>query len=359
MSRTMLLALTGHGYGHAAQMAPIIAALRQLVPDLRLIIRSQLSPSLLSEFFPDLDGVSRPEGDFGMVMASPLDVDRDATARRYRDLHHDFADRIAAEADALRASGADFVLANIPYLTLAGARRAGIPCMGLSSLNWLTIYREYCGHDPEAGRIAAEIEAAYRAADQFVVLTPTMPMPEWPVQSVGPVARLGRAQPERLPAADRRVLISQGGVTGQLDLASWPSVPGVVFIVAGQPAPARPDMVALADTGLSHLDCLASVDALIGKTGYGTVVEAACHGIPTLYVNRPDWPEEPPLVAWLHQQCAARVIVRADLEAGRVAEPLAALWAQPRPTPPLPTGNEEAAAILAERLAGRLAVTRP
>lgn len=351
MSKTLLLALTGHGYGHAAQTAPVIQALRHLVPDLRLQVRSLLAPDLLAQFFGPIDGFSRPAGDFGVAMLSPLDADVPETARRYAELHADYPALVAREAVELAKLGVDLVLANISYLTLAGARQAGIPSLGMGSFSWLETYLGYCADRPEAAGIAAQIRESYRAADGFLGLTPHLATTEWPVQLVGPVARLGRAQPDRLPAGDRRVLISMGGVAGTLDLATWPAVPGVVFLVAGQPAPMRADMVPLASTGLDHLDCLASVDALIGKTGYGTVVEAACHGVPTLYVNRPGWAEEPPLAAWLHENCAARVIDRADLEAGRVAEPLAALWAQPRPTPPLPTGNEQAAAILAAHLA--------
>lgn len=350
MTATLVLALTGHGYGHAAQTAPVIQALRRLRPDIRLHVRSLLAPDLLTQFFGTIDGVSRPAGDFGVAMLSPLDADIPETARRYAELHGDYPALVAREAAELAGLGADLVLANISYLALAGARRAGIPALAMGSFSWLEIYLGYCRDRPEAAGIATQIRDSYRAADGFLGLTPYLTMPEWPVQPVGPVARRGRRQPERLPPGDKRVLISMGGVAGMLDLAAWPTVPGMVFIVAGQPTPARPDMVALAATGLDHLDCLASVDGVIGKTGYGTVVEAACHGIPTLYVSRPGWVEEPPLVAWLHANCAARVIDRADLEVGRVAEPLAALWEQPRPTPPVATGNQQAAAILAERL---------
>jgi len=351
MSKTLILALTGHGYGHAAQTAPVIQALRQRVPDLRLQVRSLLVPDLLTQFFGPIDGFSRPSGDFGAAMLSPLDADIPETARRYAELHADYPALVAQEADELAQIGGDLVLANISYLTLAGAKQAGLPAIGMGSFSWLEIYLGYCADQPDAPKIAAQIRASYQAADGFLGLTPHLTTNAWPVQLVGPVARRGQAQPERLPAGEKRVLISMGGVSGTLNLAAWPRVPGVIFIVAGQPTPDRPDMVSLASTGLDHLDCLASVDGLIGKTGYGTVVEAACHGIPTLYANRPGWAEEPPLAAWLHANCAARVIDRADLEAGRVAEPLAALWGQPRPTPPLPTGNEQAAAILAERLA--------
>jgi hypothetical protein len=76
------------------------------------------------------------------------------------------------------------------------------------------------------------------------------------------------------------------------------------------------------------------------------VTEAACHGLPVLYVSRSDWPEESALVDWLRWQVPAREIARADLLAGRVGALLAELLAEPRPDPCVPTGAEEAADLL-------------
>ena len=79
------------------------------------------------------------------------------------------------------------------------------------------------------------------------------------------------------------------------------------------------DMAALEALGISHIDCLASCDAVITKPGYGTIVEAACHAIPTLFVRRGVWPEEPALVDWLVAYGTAREISRAALECGALA----------------------------------------
>lgn len=339
----LVLALTSHGYGHAAQSAPVLEALKRRRPDLTIHIRSDLAPEMLRSFFPMADEVSAPVGDFGMAMLSSFDVDVPETERRYRALHAGWAGAVAAEADGLR--GADLVLSNVSYLALAGAAQVGIPAVGFCSLDWLSIYRTYCSGMPEAERIAAEIEAAYRSAALFLVPEPSMSMP-FPVRGVGPVARAGTPRPIERAPGERLVLVSLGGIRTEIDYGSWPRLPGIRYVIGGGMPPERPDMVALASLGISHLDCLWSVDALITKPGYGTMVEAACAGLPTLYASRETWPEEPALVAWLRSRVPLREVSRPALLAGDLGEALQWLLAEPRGTGVQATGAEEVASVL-------------
>jgi hypothetical protein len=176
-----------------------------------------------------------------------------------------------------------------------------------------------------------------------------MPMPEFPTTAIGPIARRGCnrrgdiAERLGLAAGDRLVLISLGGIATALPLAGWPRLAGVRYIVAGAAAPARPDMVSLDRLDVSHLDCLASSDAIVTKPGYGSVVEAAVHGVPILYARRGDWPEEPAVVDWMMRTATTREVGRADLEAGTLAAALDDLWQTPPRPAVAPTGGAEAA----------------
>jgi UDP-N-acetylglucosamine:LPS N-acetylglucosamine transferase len=90
-------------------------------------------------------------------------------------------------------------------------------------------------------------------------------------------------------------------------------------------------------------DLLASVDAVIGKPGYGTFVEAACQGTPMLYAARPDWPEQEPLVDWLLAHGRATLVSDEALRSGDLAGALQALWCQPAKPAVWPTGADEVA----------------
>ena len=109
---------------------------------------------------------------------------------------------------------------------------------------------------------------------------------------------------------------------------------------------------ALEQLDMPFIDILASCDVLIAKPGYGSFTEAACHGLPVLYVPREDWPEAPYLTGWLHEHARALEVPRRDLETGRFADALDALLAQPARPPVQPSGIAEAADILAEQLKG-------
>ncbi len=352
MTGHLLLAITNNGFGHAAQTAPVVEALRALRPTLRVSARTALDPDKLALFLPELDAVTRPVADFGFTSRSAIEVDVAAAERDFSTLHARFEAAVESEAAALRRLAPDVVLANVGYVPIAAAARAGIPAVGMCSLNWLGIVRGYADGWRDAAAILADMTAAYRQARLFICPTPTMPMPELDTVQVGPLARQGtdrrRVLADRfaLGADERVVLVSLGGITTDLPLARWPREPGIRYVVAGLAVPARADMVALDALGISHLDCLASVDAVVTKPGYSTLAEATCHGIPILYVPRGVWPEEAPLVAWIEAHGTARALPRERLERGELAADLGVLWAQPR-RPPVPaTGNAAAAALI-------------
>ena len=93
-----------------------------------------------------------------------------------------------------------------------------------------------------------------------------------------------------------------------------------------------------------------SVDAVISKPGYGTFVEAACSGVPILYLERPDWPETPWFATWLAVHARAVVLTRERLERGNLVDALHRLWQAPPPAVPAANGATEAAQLLVREL---------
>jgi hypothetical protein len=142
------------------------------------------------------------------------------------------------------------------------------------------------------------------------------------------------------------VLVQFGGFPGLDALADGHLSRALDWVAPELPGGHRADASSLAAHGLRVSDALGACDALIAKPGYGTFAEAACNGVPVLFVSRSDWPEEPPLVRWLAQRVPLREIGLADLLAGRVEGPLAQLLQAERPHPIAPTGIAEAADLI-------------
>jgi hypothetical protein len=283
-------------------------------------------------------------------MHSAVDIDLAASERRYREFHAGWPQRVTAEADWLRQHGIDALLSNVAYLPLAGAAEAGIPAASLCSLNWADLFAHYFGGEPWAAEIHAQMLAAYNAGLGFLRVTPGLPMADMSSRhEIAPIAHIGRrdragvARLLDLKESERWILLGMGGMEFPLPIQDWPRIPGLNWLVPGELKIGRDDARSFDVPVLSFTDMLASVDAVITKPGYGTFVEAACGGVPILYLERDDWPETPHFAAWLALHARAQVLTRAQLLSGNFIDVLQALWQAPAPALPLANGADEAA----------------
>lgn len=350
----LLTAITPHGFGHAAQVAPVLNALRRKLPELELTLLTTVPRAFLQGRIQGDFTLIEEAPDFGLVMHSAVSIDVDASAAAYRELHDDWQTHLAREVGRLQGLAPDLVLADVPYLTLAAAAAADIPAVALCSLNWADIYRHYFLERPEASQVLACMEAAYRGARAFLCPEPAMPMPFLDNRvAVGPIAVRGRAGPDelraRLPAsaADARViLVAPGGVQTRFPVENWPTGQGIHWLVSADWQVAHPDASSYQDTGLAFPDLVASCDAVLGKCGYGTVTECVANATPLMYIPRPDWPEEATLLGWLDAHGAALAVDPQWLANGRFDDLMASLESL-QITACRPDGAEQAAALLA------------
>lgn len=349
--------LSGHGFGHVAMTAPVLNRIGQLRPDLGIVVRSPAPERLLREHIKVPFEWIAAELDFGMAMRDALAIDVDASLRRYRELHRHWKAAVVSAADELAALAPTLLLANVPYLSLAAAERAGIPSVALCCLNWADIFEHYCGSEPEAASIVGDMRAAYASAGMFMVPEPAMPMPGLGnLRSVGPIARRGEDHGAEIRAhlgldeTTILVLLSLGGVPFRIDVSRWPRLEGMHVIAAMEVDGRHPDVTPEPVLGLAHIDLMASSSLVITKPGYGTVTEAAVSGVPVLYVTRDGWPEEPYLVRWLRTHGRCSELPRSDLIEGCLVEAAQRVLALPAPAAPDPTGVESAASLVVERL---------
>lgn len=294
----------------------------------------------------------------GMQMASAMDVQVNETVATYQQLHRDWGLTVSNEARELREIAPDFVLSNVGYLPLAGAFRAGIPCAGMSSLNWADIFEHYCGAISGTHQIVEQMRLSYANAGAFIQLTPGMPMPQLEKKlTVGPVAAVGRRRRDEIDAyfeldgGEKLILVSMGGIDSRLPTEQWPRIPGVRWMFPANWRCAHPDALILEAPDIDFSDLLASSDALICKPGYGSFVEAACTGTPILYAGRADWPETACLAQWLATYGTSQAVPRERLESGDFFDELFDLLNMEIRPPAQPAGITEAAGWLAKQLA--------
>jgi UDP:flavonoid glycosyltransferase YjiC (YdhE family) len=353
MSRILYVAISSHGYGHIAQTAPVVNEFHRRSKDVRIVIECAAPRDVLARRFDMAFDHVPVSSDFGMVMRNALEVDVAASHARYVEAHKRLDADVEAAHRRMLEHGADVLLTNVSYVPLLAANRMSIPALAMCSLNWADIYKQLCGSLPGATQIHGTMLNAYRAADVFMKLEPGMEMPELSnTQVIGPVASLRSSIRtelfERLDlAADARlVAVSMGGIATDLSLSRWPRVSGVTWIMPDGADIERTDMVPVSSLGKSFIDIMCSCDALITKPGYGAFVEAACNGVPVLYVERVDWPEAPFLIDWLHERGTCREIGFNDLSSERLGEALHALWLVERAERVAPVGVHQAADVV-------------
>lgn len=348
------LALSPHGYGHAAMTAPLVAELRRRHPGLRLTIQTSLTGDFLATRYGEFTQVADIP-DFGFRMRSATEIDLEASADGYAAMHVGFDGLVSREAARLRAAAPDLVLANVPYVTCAAAAEAGIPVAAFSSLNWADMYAHYLMDRPEAPLVLGQMRESYAKAAVFLRCTPAQEMSLSNVHDIGVVAARGtnrRADLERalgVGQGTRIGLIAFGGIDHSLPLDKWPVLDGWIWVTTLGEIPDRPDMVPWGAPGLCFSDLLSSVDVVITKPGYGTFTEAGLAGIPLMFVPRPDWPECPHMENWLAKHVPVMAVQVSELVDGPLPALLQKLFSMPRQRLAQPTGIKEGADIL-ERL---------
>lgn len=354
----LFLAVTAHGYGHLAQSSPVVDALCERIPGLRVTLQGDIDPEFARRRLPPGFTHIQEPADIGLLMDGPLTTRWEDSLDAYQSFEAGYDARLERQVDILAAQAPDLVLADVPWLPLDAARRLGIAAVGLCSLSWYDILRESPVGHRASPELMERMRMVYGAADLFIRPAPSMPM-DWLPNGVdiGPIARrhtdpgphVGAQLRERLgiPADKPLAMMQFGGFRGFDPLHAWPEQDQVHWLVQDlDGSRRRRDASGLMNRGLDMVQWLGAFDLMLAKPGYGTFTEAACNGVPVLYVSRGDWPEESALSGWIHKQVPAREISLADLVAGRLAGPISELLAMGRPAPVAATGIDEAADLI-------------
>lgn len=355
-------AISGHGYGHAAQVVPVLNALRSLVPDLRIILRTTVPTTYFQDRLIGQWEYQDIQQDVGCIQDGPLTVDVPATWAAYRQFHATWDKRLAVEVAAIQQSQPDLILSDTSYLALAAGAKAGLPTIAMASLTWDEILDPYrAPGDPLQRELVANIRQAYAQADLALRIEPGLSMPAFRrIQNIGPIASLFSSQREtirtrlRVTPQEHLVLVGFGGIPlHDLPWKQMNALSSFRFIVDGPVESRCSRIVSLRDLPFRFSTVLVSVDAVMTKPGYGTVVECVTNQIPLVYVRRYNFADEAPLVDYIARYGRGIELAADDFHSGTWQRALEEALALPIPvaSPPLPTGADEAARLLAPFLA--------
>lgn len=324
--------ISAHGFGHAAQVIPILNALGAVIGNLQVILRTCVSPSIFEEYLEvpwDLQPVSQ---DIGCIQRGPLDIDVDGTWAAYQEFHENWNQRIREEVQAMNMVKPQLVISNISYLAISSASQAHYPAVAIASLSWDQVIVRYMqGANAGHTAIYEHIRQEYGKATHLIRLNPCIEMPAFPsVTDTGPsfpvvgVPAQNVRKILELEDVDKLVLIAFGGIplTG-LPFEEMEGCDGFQFLVGGISLGASFRRVhCLEDIRMSYGEIMRQVDLVMTKPGYATITTAVHLGIPLVYVRRNNFVDEQSLVDYAHRYGRALELTRADFDAGVWAKTL-------------------------------------
>jgi L-arabinokinase len=358
---TVVFYISGHGFGHASRQVEVINALAARRPDVRIAVRSSVSPALLARTIRTQSTLDPVTCDSGIVQVSSIEHDDAATLRHAIDFYRSFEGRVRAEVGALTHSNARVIVGDIPPLAFAVAARLELPSLAIANFTWDWIYESHPGFDTEPW-ILPLMREAYSQASYALALPFSGGFEVFPARESLPlIARHAQRSREEtrahfgIPQNRRVALLSFGGYgLPSLDLSAIDCAREWVIVttdrVTGDAAP-MPHVVRLIEDGLftggfRYEDLVAASDMVVTKPGYGIIAECASTGTPMLYTSRGDFREYDLMVAEMPSYVRAQFISRDDLFAGRWSAAIEALDQIPAPPPARTDGAE----IAAERI---------
>ena len=146
------------------------------------------------------------------------------------------------------------------------------------------------------------------------------------------------------------MLVGFGGIPlDSLPFNRLESLTGYRFIFDGSIPPGSRRFVAAASLPFSFKTLLASVDLIMTKPGYGTVVEAVALRTPLVYVRRYNFADEQPLVDYVHRYGWGVELSFDDFTHGHWEKSLQRVRSRSAPSEHIPsaTGADDAAILLA------------
>jgi L-arabinokinase len=361
----LLFYVSGHGFGHATRIRALIAALAARAPaGLEVHVRTEAPHWIFRERDAGVTCTAAPV-DVGVLQHSGMDVDLAGTLAAHEAFIADWENAVAREARFIEGLGPSLVVADIPPLAFAAAHRAGVPAVGVANFSWDWILARYAADEPRWAPIAERYREAYSQAERLYRLPLHADLSAFREVVDAPFlvnrSRSGRAACRAalgVPRDDPRplVLVSFGGFAcGPVASEANDELADFRFAMVGEkPAGVGGAWIEIpSPSPVPHEDLMCACDAVIGKTGYGTVAEALAHGVRFLYLPREGFPEVPILEAGLARLGCARPMPRSDFEAGRWRRHLDALFALPNTTSPPPTDGAE---LIADALLERIGV---
>jgi hypothetical protein len=326
------------------------------MPGVTAILRTTVPASFFRDRLTIQWALSPAKQDIGCIQNGPLKIDIGATWTAHQRFHETWEARLSEEVAAMQAATPSLVIADTPYLAIEAGSRALIPTIALANFTWDLVLNEYChASDHSHQQLIQRIRGSYAKADMALRITPAPKIDAFSnMIDIGPIASPNSPERDRLASAlalasnEQTVLVGFGGIPlTSLPLEQMEQLRHYRFLIDGPVPPRFSRIHSTQALPFSFKTLLASVDVIMTKPGYSTIVEAVALQLPVVYVRRFNFADEPPLVDYLHRYGRGVEMSIDDFTQGHWEPALQQALTAPLPLlPPPSTGAVEAAEVL-------------
>jgi hypothetical protein len=315
--------VSAHGFGHLAQMAPVLNRVYQLRPDCQFLIRCALPEAEIEARLDFPFDIESTPVDVGVLQKTAIEEDRPASELQMKHWISEMDMHIEREISLLRVFQPSLVLSNISPLAFPAARALAIPGIGIATLDWHTIYSCWL---PENDLILTSLTTAYRDCDLLLQPPMTMDMHVFPKRQQIPLiaAYPSEIKPPLLKRQSKRALLIFGGSKQPpYDLQALAAMDDWQFLIphAATETPENVQNIHF-NNEMRPIDFMPFVDVVVCKPGYGVMAECWRTGTPIAWVERPDFPEFPILKGLLNNVLPSCGMSKADFKSGNWLEAL-------------------------------------
>jgi len=337
--------ISGHGFGHASRQVEVLNSLASVRPDLTLVLRTSVAPTLLTRTLRARVTLLEGPCDTGVIQRDSLTHDDEATVRAAMAFQAGVPQRRQHELTRLAPYEVRAIVGDIPPLAFDVAADLGTPSLAIANFTWDWIYEWYAGSDPGLPGLVDRIRDSYGRAGLALELPLSGGFEVFPTRrSIPFIARHStktREEIRRHLALDpgRPVaLLSFGGYgLPRLDVSRLNCLGNWTILLTDRitgPGAGAPNQVRyIPETAfgqdLRYEDLVAASDVVVSKPGYGIVSECVAQGTALLFTSRGHFREYHSMVERMPSLLRCRFISQDDLFAGRWNDALAGLMGQP------------------------------
>ncbi len=316
--------ISTHGYGHAARQSSVLRKIKEIKPEWRIVISTEVNKRILDVFMQGVEFEYRKfKWDIGVNQLNALTVNLKSTLTSISELNHLLPDQIKSESEWIKSQKEDVIfIADIPPSAFRLSKSVGAPLYWIGNFGWDDIYAHLGNQFKDHSDRALE---EYSQGKLLIRCPFSLPM-KWgiPEQSIGLTVdrpRHLRNEIKSIIKEDKRtkVIVAFGGMGYDIDPKLFSYWPDHLFLISEDNARGNFEItnnILLMPKSIRVLDVLPFCTRHIGKPGYSSFCEAISQRVGLHVVERETFAEASVLMEGLKKFAFHRIITEQSLSLG-------------------------------------------